>query len=123
MNESVFAVLKFWKKYIKENGKPISIYLDKYSTSKINHKNAVDNFELITHFGEVLKSLGIRMINANTPQAKGRVEKLFGTLQDRLTKELRLNNINSIDAGNKFLKEIFTSKFNKQFSVMADKLC
>ena len=53
------------------------------------------------------------MINANTPQAKGRVERLFQTLQDRLVKELRINNINTIETGNTFLKEVFIPKFNK----------
>lgn len=121
MNESVLAVFSFWKEYIKEFGKPLSIYLDKYSTYKINHKNAVDNFDLLTQFETVLKTLDIKMINANSPQAKGRVERLFGTLQDRLVKELRLNNINNIEDGNKFLKEIFIPRFNKQFSVIPRK--
>lgn len=121
MNESVLAVFSFWKEYIKEFGKPLSIYLDKYSTYKINHKNAVDNFDLLTQFETSLKALDIKMINANTPQAKGRVERLFGTLQDRLVKELRLGGISTIESGNKFLKEVFIPKFNKQFSVIPRK--
>jgi len=121
INESVFAVFDFWKDYIKENGKPVSVYLDKYSTYKINHKNAVDNFQLLTQFEMVLRRLDIKMISANSPQAKGRIERLFGTLQDRLVKELRINEINNIELGNKFLKEIFIPKFNKQFSVVPNK--
>jgi hypothetical protein len=121
MNESVFAVFSFWKEYVLEFGKPLSIYLDKYSTYKINHKHAVDNFDLLTQFETSLNMLDIKMINANTPQAKGRVERLFGTLQDRLVKELRLNGISTIELGNKFLKETFLPKFNKQFSVIPNK--
>lgn len=121
LNESVMAVFSFWRDYIKEFGKPISIYLDKYSTYKVNHKNAVDNFELLTQFQKVLNVLDIKMINAHTPQAKGRVERLFGTLQDRLTKELRLNNINTINEANIYLEKIFINKYNNKFSVPADK--
>jgi len=117
----VFAVFKFWKEYIKEFGKPISIYLDKYSTYKVNFKNAVDNLELLTQFQKALNILDIKMISANTPQAKGRVERLFQTLQDRLTKELKLNNINTIEGGNTFLKDVFVPKFNKKFSVVPNK--
>ncbi len=121
MNESVFAVFRFWKSYLKEFGKPISIYLDKYSTYKVNFKSAVDNLELLTQFQKALNILDIKMISANTPQAKGRVERLFQTLQDRLVKELRLNDINTIESGNTFLKDIFVPAFNNKFSVKPDK--
>ena len=121
MNESVFAVFSFWIEYIKDKGKPLCIYLDKFGTYKVNHKSAVDNFELTTQFQKALNILDIQMINANTPQAKGRVERLFGTLQDRLVKELRLNNINTIEDGNRYLKDIFIPRFNKKFAVLAKK--
>lgn len=121
INESVFAVFKFWKEYVIQSGKPLCIYLDKFSTYKVNHKSAVDNFELITQFEKVLKVLDIKMINANTPEAKGRVERLFGTLQDRLVKELRLNKITTIEAGNRYLKDVFIPRFNKKFSVVPRK--
>lgn len=121
MNESVFAVFSFWKNYLKEFGKPISIYLDKYSTYKVNFKNAVDNLELLTQFQKALNILDIKMISANTPQAKGRVERLFQTLQDRLVKELRLNNISTIEEANIFLKNVFVPTFNSKFSVKPDK--
>lgn len=121
MNESVFSVFKFWMEYVIQNGKPLCIYLDKFSTYKVNFKSAVDNFELITQFQKVLNVLDIKMISANTPQAKGRVERLFGTLQDRLVKELRLNNINTVHEANIFLKDVFVPKFNKKFSVIPRK--
>ena len=106
--------------YVLFLGKPLCIYLDKYSTYKINHKMAVDNSELITQFQRAMNLLNIQLINANSPEAKGRVERLFGTLQDRLVKELRLNNISSIARANIFLKE-FIPKFNSKFSVTATK--
>lgn len=117
LNEGVLSVFSFWKEYVKKYGKPKKIYLDKYSTYKINHKNAVDNFELLTQFEKAMRLLGVGLIKANTPQAKGRVERLFGTLQDRLIKELRLGKINTIEAGNEFLKEVFLPKHNRKFSV------
>ncbi len=120
-NEGVVAVFNFWMEYVKSLGKPSGIYLDKFSTYKINHKSAVDNSELMTQFQKAMKLLDIEVINANSPQAKGRVERLFGTLQDRLVKELRLKDISTILEGNKFLQEVFIPKFNNQFSVAAVK--
>lgn len=120
-NEGVIAVFTFWLEYVKTLGKPLTVYLDKFSTYKINHKSAVDNSELMTQFQKVMRLLNIELISANSPQAKGRVERLFGTLQDRLVKELRLQNISTILEGNKFLQEVFIPKFNSQFSVAAAK--
>lgn len=119
-NEGVVPVFSFWKEYLISSGKPLGIYLDKYSTYKINHKNAVDNSELLTQFEKAMSLLDIKVITANSPQAKGRIERLFGTLQDRLVKELRLNRINTIEEGNRFLK-LFIPDFNNQFSVIAAK--
>ena len=120
-NEGVILALKFWKGYVEEKGLPNAIYLDKFSTYKVNHKNAVDNKELMTQFERAMNQLGVRVIHANSPQAKGRVEKMNGTLQRRLVKEMRLNKINTIEDVNKFLKEIFIPKFNRQFAVMPKK--
>ncbi|MCU0652736.1 MAG: ISNCY family transposase [Candidatus Pacebacteria bacterium] len=120
-SESVANVFKFWKGYIQDLGKPIAIYLDKFSTYKINHKNARDNSELITQFQRAARELDINLITANSPQAKGRIERLFPTLQDRLVKELRLRGISGTEIANKFLKEGFIPDFNKRFSVVARK--
>jgi len=120
-NEGVHAVFTFWKAYVEEIGKPVGIYLDALSTYKINHKNAVDNKELMTQFERANRELSIQLITAHSPQAKGRVEKLFGTLQDRLVKEMRLACINTLHAGNKFLKEVFLPKFNNTFTVVPAK--
>lgn len=117
LHEGVIPVFNFWKEYVQTSGKPLKIYLDKFSTYKINHKNAVDNHELLTQFQKAMKILAIELIPANSPEAKGRVERLFGTLQDRLVKELRLANISTITEGNQFLK-VFIPKFNAKFSVV-----
>lgn len=117
-HEGVFPTFNFWQAYIEEKGKPASIYLDKFSTYKINHKSAEDNKELITQFQRACRELDIELITAHSPEAKGRVERMFQTLQDRLVKELRLHNISDIETANIFLKEKFIPVFNEKFSVV-----
>jgi hypothetical protein len=120
-HEGVVPVFRFWKEYFEDNGTPIAIYLDKFSTYKVNHKNAVDNKDMMTQFERAMKQLNVRVIHANTPQAKGRVEKMNGTLQRRLVKEMRLAKINTIAEANIFLRDVFIPKFNKQFAVAPKK--
>jgi len=117
-HEGVIPVFKFWQEYGKEKGFPLEIYLDKFSTYKINHKSAEDNKELMTQFQRAMNQVGVKLITANSPQAKGRVERMNATLQDRLIKEMRLANISNIIDANKFLKDKFITKFNKQFAVI-----
>ena len=107
----------FWRDYFKIHGKPMSIYLDRHSTYKVNDKNALDDDAMITQFERAMKEVDIRVIHANSPQAKGRIENLFGTLQDRLVKELRLANINDVKEANIFLQDKFLPAFNTRFSV------
>jgi len=116
-HESVMEVFDFWRGYLEQNGLPLSIYLDKFSTYKINHKNAVDNKDLITQFQRATNQLGIKLITAHSPEAKGRIERMFETLQDRLVKELRLAGIATIEQANKFLQE-YIPKFNAKFAVI-----
>ena len=116
-NESTVAVFKVWLEYFEKNGLPSSIYLDKFSTYKINHKNAVDNSGMITQFERAMNQVDTKVITAHSPEAKGRVERMFETLQDRLVKELRLANINNITEANEFLKN-YIPKFNAKFSVL-----
>lgn len=115
-NEGVVSVFKFWKEYFNQNGLPLSIYLDKFSTYKVNHKNAVDNKDLITQFQRAMNQSGVNLITAHSPQAKGRVERMNGTLQDRLVKELKLARITTMEKANEFLKE-YIPKFNVKFAV------
>lgn len=120
-NEGVVPVFRFWKEYATTHGLPISIYLDKFSTYKVNHKNAVDNEELMTQFQRAMSQLGVRLTTAHSPQAKGRVEKMNGTLQRRLVLEMRLAGISTIQEANVFLPEVFIPKFNTQFAVVPKK--
>lgn len=117
-NEGVHAVFTFWKEYIETHGKPLSLYLDRFSTYKVNHKSATDNHELLTQFQRAARELDIQLISAYSPQAKGRVERLFGTLQDRLVKELRLAGISDIEKANIFLADVFIPAFNAKFAVV-----
>jgi len=119
LNEWLIETMKFWKEYIIENWKPQSIYLDKFATYKVNYPNATDDKELPTQFNRACISLWTKLIFANTPQAKWRVERMNKTLQDRLVKELREENISNIDEANKFLKNVFLPKFNKKYMVVA----
>jgi hypothetical protein len=118
-NEGVSAVFRFWWLYMEAYGRPVAIYLDKFGTYKVNHKNAVDNPEFMTQFERAMKELGVRVICANSPQAKGRVERLFGTLQDRMVKEMRLLDIKTRDAADKYIREEYKDNHNKRFSVHA----
>ena len=72
---------------------------------------------MVSQFERAMGQMGVRIIHANSPQAKGRIENLFGTLQDRLVKELRLANIDDIPAANTFLQETFLPTFNARFCV------
>lgn len=120
-NEGVVSVFTFWKGYVNMIGKPTAIYLDKFSTYKINHKSAVDNHELMTQFERAMKDVAVLLITAHSAQAKGRIERLFGTLQDRLVKEMRLARISNLKEGSRYLHDVFIPKFNKQFSVISAK--
>lgn len=120
-NEGVHAVFRFWKAYIETYGRPMAIYLDKFSTYKVNHKNAVDNKEFMTQFGRAMEDLDIQVICANSPEAKGRIERLFETLQDRMVKEMRLVDIKNEDEANLFVSEIYLPDHNKRFGVTAKK--
>ena len=117
-SEGIIPVFKFWKKYIEINQKPLSIYLDRFSTYKVNHKNAEDNKNMLTQFEKATRELNITLIKANSPQGKGRIERLWGTLQNRLIIELRYNNIKNVDEANAFLKDKFIPWFNNVYAVI-----
>lgn len=116
-HEGVFPTFRFWQEYLEKHGKPLSVYVDKFSTYSMNHKLAKENPDTLTQFQRGMKELGIDVITAHSSQAKGRVERLFKTLQDRLIKELRLEGISTIPEANAFLEQTFIPDFNRRFSV------
>ena len=101
--------------YLLEHGRPLSFYSDKYGVFRVNHTEALKSTGE-TQFGRALRELGIKLLCANSPQAKGRVERLNGTLQNRLIKELRLRNISDILSANHYLPE-FIKDYNERFAV------
>jgi len=116
-DEGVFPVFGFWQDYLIANGKPYAIYVDKFSTYKMNQRVALENHDTKTQFERAMSELEIEPITAHSSQAKGRVERLFHTLQDRLIKELRLANISTVAAANEFLEKTFLPQFNARFAV------
>lgn len=100
--------------YIKQHGLPVALYSDKHGIFRVNAKETTHESE--TQFKRAMDDLGVRIIYANSAEAKGRVERVNQTLQDRLIKELRLAGINDIKTANEFLPG-FAEKFNQKFSV------
>jgi hypothetical protein len=116
-DEGVLSVFDFWKEYLTQYGKPRSVYLDKFSTYKMTQRVAQENHDTKTQFQRATQQLNIEPIFAHSPQAKGRVERLFNTLQDRLVKELRLNNISTITQANIFLEKEFLPQYKDKYGV------
>lgn len=116
--EGTMPAMDSMKRYIKQYGIPKSVYLDKHTTYKSwaepTIEEQLNNQKPMSHFEKSLAVLEIEVIHANSPQAKGRVERLFKTLQDRLVREMRLLGIKSVDEANEFLKT-YLPKHNRRF--------
>lgn len=120
--ETTDGYLDLLKDHLKKYGKPLGLYVDKHSVFRVNREEVKTGVG-ITHFGQVAKELGIDLICANSPQAKGRVERKNGVFQDRLIKEMRLRGINTMEEGNSFLPEfleIINEKFGKEAASAED---
>jgi len=110
---------------LKTKGIPLDLYHDRHSIFQVNAKTPwtigeeMQGHREPTQFGRALEELGVTAIAARSPQAKGRVERLWGTLQDRLVQELRLAGITDIRSGNRFLPGYF-KRFNARFAVQAE---
>jgi transposase len=113
--ETTFNYFAGVRSYVSEFGKPLAFYSDKFGVFRVNIANALSGTGL-TQFGRALKELEIELICAHSPQAKGRVERANQTLQDRLTKELRLRGLSSLAAANAYLPE-FSADYNQRFAV------
>lgn len=110
-SESTESVLTCMRGYVERYGLPDAIYTDHGSVYHDNTKP-----ERLTQYGRVMESLNIQAIYANSPQAKGRVERVNRTLQDRLLKELREQNISTIDEANRYVENNFSDRHNQRFS-------
>lgn len=123
-HEDTKQLMRFSRTYMEKFGRPLSFYVDKDSIFVTNRQPNLEE-ELqgrkyaLTQFTRAMEvDLDVKIINAGSPQAKGRVERLFGTLQDRLVKELRLAGISTIPEANRFLDKVYLAKHNQKFSVI-----
>ena len=124
-NECLLGYLEVLRQTLENYGIPISLYPDKYSVffppKKVDDHITIEEQlngreKGITQFGRIVEELGIEMFPANSPQAKGRIERLWETLQSRLVTEFRINNITTIESANEFFNS-YISKYNEKFSV------
>jgi transposase len=113
--ESFFGYCDLLRQYLGAHGRPAGLYTDKHGIFRVNMPN-VGSGDNLTQFGRAMQSLEIPILCANTPQAKGRVERVNATLQDRLVREMRLLGINTMQQGNAYLPEFITD-FNARFAV------
>ena len=123
-NECSWAYLETLRRVVRDHGVPCSVYQDKHTALKRNDDFWSLEEELAgrqepTQVGLALEALGTEAIFANSPQAKGRVEKLFETLQDRLVAELELNGVTDTTAANKYVGDGYIERFNERFAVPA----
>lgn len=118
--EGTWPALESFYLYASRYGLPQSVYVDKHTTYKSNGKLTLEE-ELLgrerpqSQFERALAELGVTLIHAHSPQAKGRVERQFGTFQDRLVKEMRLEKIKTREEANEFLEE-YLPQYNKRFA-------
>ena len=114
--EALWPYFELLFSYVIEHGRMMALYCDKHSVFKVNREGAVSG-DGVTQFGRAMKDLGVKIIFANSPQAKGRIERANRTLQDRLVKELRLQDISTIEEANAFLPQ-FIKEYNRKFAVI-----
>jgi transposase len=114
--ETFFGYCEASRHYFERYGKPVAFYSDKHGIFRVNQPRALGTTNGLTQFGRAMQALDIQIICANSPQAKGRIERANQTLQDRLVKELRLQGISDIDRANAYLPE-FREDFNRRFAV------
>jgi hypothetical protein len=114
-SESAFSYFEALRGYLETHGCPVAFYSDKHSVFRVTRKDAKGG-QGMTQFGRALAELNIEILCASSSQAKGRVERVNRTLQDRLVKELRVAGVSGIEAGNAFLPG-FMARFNARFAV------
>lgn len=110
--ETTRAYMETLRGYLNDHGVPLALYSDRHSIFRVNNPEREGE---LTQFTRAIKTLGIEPIHANSPQAKGRVERANQTLQDRLVKEMRLQNISDIETANAWLPT-FIEAYNNRFA-------
>ncbi|MFQ5962712.1 MAG: hypothetical protein ACE5KZ_00330 [Candidatus Scalinduaceae bacterium] len=120
MSDSCNENMGVLKQIVETNGIPLSFYCDRYSKFKTTrheglHYKPKGDYDQ-TQIARALSELGVKMIHANSPQAKGRVERAWGTSQDRLCSELRLHKVSTLRAASRYLTNTFIPKYNSRFA-------
>jgi transposase len=119
--ETQAAAFEMLQRYAAKPGLPRSLYVDRAGIYRSDREptsaEIIAEKEPQTQFGRAMETLGVRLILANSPQAKGRVERMNGTLQDRLVKALRRHRISDLASANRYLEEKFLEPFNAKFEV------
>lgn len=120
--ETLAAAMEMFGRWCSEFGVPQSLYVDRAGIYRCDREPTLQELRSkrhpLTQFGRAMKELGVRLILARSPQAKGRVERANGTLQDRLVKELRLAGIGGIERANAWLEQSrFFQRLSEQFGV------
>jgi transposase len=115
-SETTEAYFEIMHRYIQQYGKPFALYVDKHSVFRTTRLGVGQDPKGPTQFGRAMQELDIELICANSPQAKGRVERANRTLQDRLVKELRLHGISDIASANAFLPA-YLNTYNQRFAI------
>ena len=110
-SETTETYMRTLREYLDSHERPVAVYSDRHSIFRVNRP---DREGELTQFTRALKTLRIEPIHAHSPQAKGRIERAYGTLQNRLTRELRLQGASSLEAGNAFLLE-YAGDYNRRF--------
>ena len=124
-NESWHSAATTLREYTARHGLPRALYVDRHSIYRADWEPTPDEIfagiEPKTQFGRAMDELDVELIRAHSPQAKGRVERVNRTLQDRLVKELTRAGISDLESANRFLEEKYLSRFNQQFGRSAAK--
>lgn len=119
--EGTIPAMDSFRRYLQHYGLPLALYADKHTTYQSPAEPTVEEqlagVEPASQFGRALRELGVELIAAHSPQAKGRVERLFKTFQDRLIKELRLAQVATVEAANHFL-QTYLPQYNRRFTVL-----
>jgi hypothetical protein len=118
--EGTIPALDSFQRYVTRYGIPLAVYADKHTTYRSPVEPTIDEelagMEPASQFGRALRELGVELIAAHSPQAKGRVERLFQTFQDRVIKEMRLARVATLEEANQFL-ERYLPHYNRRFAV------
>lgn len=121
--ETTMAAMTVFREYVRRQGLPRALYVDRDSIYETTRDSTVDEAlsaqSPLTQFGRAMVELQVELILAHSPQAKGRVERRHGVLQDRLVKAMRLKEISSLESANAYLEQEFLAELNSRFTVEA----